>query len=199
MVISILDLFLILCLVVQDDSTRNLQEKKYQKNISHHHLMFILKQTEDEIGPDLQHFFFHAHESRARGYCWLCSPEKLCQNKCEKGENFALSRATVPSEFSTYAMELLGQHPPSTASWRMDLGTGFRAHPQGTSPGCCPTCTSPSLFRLLLFRLTWACREPSPRNIVKGTAGVKLKSLCLITALLKVWYLLLCPGRSEQQ
>lgn len=35
------------------------------------------------VDPNLQHFFFHAHESRARGCCWLYSPENLCQNKCE--------------------------------------------------------------------------------------------------------------------
>lgn len=68
----------------------------------------------------------------------------------------------------------------------------------GTTPGCCPTRASPSPH-LFLLRFTWACRGPSPRNLVKGIAGVKLKSLCSITAMLKARYLLHYPGRSEQQ
>lgn len=63
----------------------------------------------------------------------------------------------------------------------------------GTSPGCAP----PS--HLFLFRLTWVCTEPSSRNIVKGIARVKLKSLCWVTAVLKARYLLHYHGRSEQK
>lgn len=58
-------------------------------------------------------------------------PATGSQPGMNKFETFTCSSSP---ESPTHSMELLGQYPPSTGSWRMNLGIGFGAHPQAASP-----------------------------------------------------------------